>query len=202
MFWYNEELKRLEQEQENLAYKPNMVFYGSSSFNLWEEITELFGEYNPINLAFGGSTLAACSWFYKKNFKGLNPNAVMIYAGDNDLGDNRHPEEVVLFLRTLLDQIRKDYGNIPVTFVSIKPSPSRWYLEGSIRYTNSNIEAITKEDKNFYFIDVYEAMLDASGKPNQNYFIEDGLHLNKEGYKVWFDIISSHEKSFPVLEMS
>ncbi|MDO3693400.1 GDSL-type esterase/lipase family protein [Wenyingzhuangia sp. chi5] len=202
MFWYHEELERLEREKKKLTYKPNMVFYGSSSFNLWNEIPKLFKEFTPINMAFGGSTLAACSWFYKKNFKGLNPRAVMIYAGDNDLGDGRHPEEVVLFFRTLLDQIRKDYGNIPVTFVSIKPSPSRWYLEGSIRYTNSNIKEITKEDKNLYFIDIYEAMLDASGKPNKAYFIEDGLHLNSKGYKVWYDIIKTHKESFPVLEMS
>lgn len=202
MFWYHEELERLEGEKKKLTYKPEMVFYGSSSFNLWNDIPKLFKEFSPINIAFGGSTLAACSWFYKKNFEGLSPKTIMIYAGDNDLGEGRHPEEVVLFFRTLLDQIRKDYGNIPVTFVSIKPSPSRWYLEGSIRYTNSNIKEISKEDKNFYFIDIYEAMLDASGKPNKTYFIEDGLHLNKKGYKVWFDIIKTHKESFPVLEMS
>ncbi|MGY5355811.1 GDSL-type esterase/lipase family protein [Wenyingzhuangia sp. IMCC45467] len=202
MFWYNEELERLEEEKKKLTYKPNMVFYGSSSFNLWEDIPTFFEKFSPVNLAFGGSTLAACSWFYKKNFEGLEPGAIMIYAGDNDLGDGRHPEEVVMFFRTLLSQIRKDYGNIPVSFVSIKPSPSRWYLEGSIRYTNSNIKEITKEDKNFYFIDIYDAMLNASGKPNQDYFIEDGLHLNKKGYKVWYDIISKSKQSFPVLEMS
>lgn len=202
MFWYHEELERIERKKKRLKHKPGLVFYGSSSFNLWNDIPKLFKEFTPFNIAFGGSTLAACSWFYKKNFKGLAPDAVMIYAGDNDLGDGRHPEEVVLFFRTLLFQIRQDYGNIPVTFVSIKPSPSRWYLEGSIRYTNSNIKKITKEDKNFYFVDIYEAMLDASGKPNNNYFIEDGLHLNKKGYKVWYDIIKNNKASFPLIEMS
>lgn len=200
MFWYQEELDRVDKVKKELNYTPNMVFYGSSSFNLWEELTSLFKQYKPVNIAFGGSTLAACSWFYKKNFKGLNPNAVMIYAGDNDLGDGRHPEEVVLFFKTLLTQIREDFGNIPVTFVSIKPSPSRWYLEGSIRYTNSNIKELTKLDDNFYFIDIYDATLGENGKPNPDFFIEDGLHLNKKGYKVWYDIISSNKKSFPTLE--
>ena len=202
MFWYNDELKRLEKVKENLTYTPEMVFYGSSSFNLWNDIPKKFKDYNPINLAFGGSTLAACSWFYKRNFEGINPKSVMIYAGDNDLGDNRHPEEVVLFFKTLLTQIREDYGNIPVTFVSIKPSPSRWYLAGSIRYTNSKIRDLQEFDSNLYYIDIYEAMLDESGEPNKSYFIEDGLHLNKKGYKVWFEIINSHKESFPVLEMS
>ncbi|NIJ46572.1 lysophospholipase L1-like esterase [Wenyingzhuangia heitensis] len=200
MFWYQEELDRLEKEKKELSYTPDLVFYGSSSFTLWDDISVLFKEHNPINIAFGGSTLAACSWFYKQNFKGLNPKAILIYAGDNDLGDGRHPEEIVLFFKTLLTQIREDYGNIPVTFLSIKPSPSRWYLEGSIRYTNSNIQDLSEKDENFHFIDIYKATLDISGKPNQAYFLEDGLHLNKKGYKVWYDIISKHSESFPELQ--
>lgn len=202
MFWYNEEINRLEKEKKALTYVPEMVFYGSSSFNLWDDLTVFFKEYKPINLAFGGSTMAACSWFYKKNFEGLHPKAIMIYAGDNDLGDGRHPEEVVLFFKTLLTQIREDYGNIPVTFVSIKPSPSRWYLAGSIRYTNSKIKELAESEENLYFIDIYEAMLNEKGEPNGDYFIEDGLHLNKKGYQVWFNIISAHSESFATLQNS
>ncbi|WP_010135229.1 GDSL-type esterase/lipase family protein [Ochrovirga pacifica] len=199
MFWYHEELNRLEEEKKELAYIPETIFYGSSSFNLWDDLEALFQEYKPINLAFGGSTLAACSWFYKKNFKGLKPKHVLIYAGDNDLGEGRHPEEVVLFFKTLLTQIREDYGNIPVTFVSIKPSPSRWHLAGSIRYTNSNIKELVKKDENLHYLNIFDATLDESGKPNPLYFMEDRLHLNKIGYKIWYDIISKHLKSLPVL---
>lgn len=200
MFWYQEELDRLEKVKKEVNYKPEMVFYGSSSFRLWSNAVELFKEYQPINLAFGGSTLAACSWFYDKAFEGINPESIIIYAGDNDLGDGRHPEEVVLFFKTLLSQIRKDHGDIPVTFVSIKPSPNRWHLEGSIRYTNSNIKKMMKYDRDLYFIDIYKALLDEHGKPNASYFLEDGLHLNEKGYKVWYDIISSHKPSFPNVE--
>ncbi len=196
MFWYQEELDRLKQEKKECTYVPKTVFYGSSSFRLWGDVKELFKQHQPINLGFGGSTLAACSWFYKKNFKGLHPESVVFYAGDNDLGDGRHPEEVVLFFKTLVSQIREDHGSIPITFVSIKPSPSRWYLEGSIKYTNSNIQELTKEDDNLYFVNVFDAMLDSSGRPNSSLFIEDGLHLNAAGYKIWYDIISAHTPSF------
>lgn len=196
MFWYHEELNRLKEEKAKLAYIPQTVFYGSSSFRLWDEIPVLFEQYKPINLAFGGSTLAACSWFYDKNFEGLNPNSVLIYAGDNDLGDGRHPEEVVLFFKTLIAQIRKDHGSIPITFVSIKPSPNRWYLEGSIKYTNSNVKKLTLKDENLHYVNIFDALLGQDGKPNHALYLEDGLHLNKEGYKIWFDIISKHTDSF------
>lgn len=203
MFWYHDEIHRLEEVKKEMPYVPETIFYGSSSFRLWDDLIELFKEYKPINLAFGGSTLAACSWFYKKVFKGLNPTSVVIYAGDNDLGDGRHPEEVVLFFKTLLTQIREDYGNIPVTFVSIKPSPSRWNLSGSIHYTNGNIKKLVNENKNLYYLDVYNPSLDASGLPNESYYAEDKLHLNKLGYKVWYDVLSKHLKAItPNLQQS
>lgn len=192
MFWYHEELERLEEEKNKISQSPEMVFYGSSSFRLWADIPTLFKDYNPINLAFGGSTLAACSWFYKRVFKGLSPNHIMFYAGDNDLGDGRHPEEVVLFFKTLLSQIREDYGNIPVTFVSIKPSPSRWHLEGSIVYANANIKKMTETDADLHFVNIYDAILDETGKPNSSYYTEDRLHLNEKGYAVWYKIIAEH----------
>lgn len=195
MFWYHEELDRLEIEKKEIAYVPEMVFYGSSSFRLWQNIGDLFKTYKPINLGFGGSTLSACSWFFKKNFEGLNPKSVLIYAGDNDLGDGRHPEEVVLFFKTLIAQIREAYGTIPVTFISIKPSPSRWHLSKSIHYANLNIQKLTEKDENLYYVDIYNSTLDVDGEPNKDYFSGDRLHLNEKGYQIWYDKIAAHLKS-------
>ena len=186
MFWYHEDLERLEREILSLEEDPKMVFYGSSSFTLWNDLTEIFKEYKPINLGFGGSTLGACTWFFDRVFENIKkPEAIVVYAGDNDLGDNRHPEEVVLFFENLLAKIREKYGNIPCTYISIKPSISRWYLSDSIRYTNSNIKELCLKDENFHFVNIYEDMLDANGYPDGKYFVEDGLHLSKKGYRLW-----------------
>jgi len=57
-----------------------------------------FEEYMPINLGFGGSTLAACAWFFDPIVAPvIHPQTLILYAGDNDLGDGRHPEEVLFF---------------------------------------------------------------------------------------------------------
>ena len=196
MFWYHDELDRVEEIVENTTYNPKLVFYGSSSFNYWEEISEEFKEFKPLNLAFGGSTLAACSWFFDRVFTKVTPEAVIVYAGDNDLGDGRHPEEVVLFFQTLLYKIRNAYGNIPVAYVSIKPSLARWELRGSIRYTNSNIRDLGKTDANFHFIDIYDAMLNKEGTPEPSFFAEDGLHLSEKGYDLWLKIIKEQSSFF------
>jgi hypothetical protein len=100
VFWYHEDLERLESEIAKLESDPKMIFYRSSSFTLWGELTSVFEEYKPINLGFGGSTLAACTWFFERVFEHVKkPEAIVIYAGDNDLGDKCHPEGVDCFLR-------------------------------------------------------------------------------------------------------
>lgn len=198
MFWYHEDLERLEREILSLEEDPKMVFYGSSSFTLWNDLTEIFKEYKPINLGFGGSTLGACTWFFDRVFENIKkPEAIVVYAGDNDLGDNRHPEEVVLFFENLLAKIREKYGNIPCTYISIKPSISRWYLSDSIRYTNSNIKELCLKDENFHFVNIYEDMLDANGYPDGKYFVEDGLHLSKKGYRLWAQKMKEKKEIFP-----
>jgi len=202
VFWYHNDLERLEKEIIALEYNPKMVFYGSSTFTLWRELESSFKEYDPINLGFGGSTLAACTWFFDRVFKNIKDvEAIVIYAGDNDLGEGRHPEEVVLYLENLLAKIRAKYGNISVTYISIKPSVSRWHLAGSIRFTNSSIEKLIANDKYCHYVNIYDLMLDKKGTPKAEYFTEDGLHLTKLGYKLWLNVLKKYSGIFPQKEL-
>ncbi|WP_397446044.1 GDSL-type esterase/lipase family protein [Polaribacter sp. R77954] len=198
MFWYHPDLERLENENENLEYQPKMIFYGSSTFTLWEDLTSVFRAYNPVNLGFGGSTLAACTWFFDRIFKNIeNPESIVIYAGDNDLGDARHPEEVILFLENLLVKIREKYSTVKCTCIAIKPSIARKHLLQSIHYTNTCIEKLMRKDDRFYYVDIFDKLLDANGNPDQKYFQEDGLHFNAEGYEVLKNALEANKEIFP-----
>ena len=198
MYWYHEDLHRLEKKIASLTKNPEMIFYGSSTFTLWTELTTVFKEHHPVNLGFGGSTLASCTWFFDRVFEKIkSTEAIVIYAGENDLGEGRHPEEVIMFLENLLRKIRKKYGNIPCTYISIKPSINRWHLQGSIRYTNSNIEKMTATDPNFHYVNIHDSMLNQEGNPKPEYYIGDGLHLSKSGYQLWTTILNEHNEVFP-----
>lgn len=191
MFWYEDEVKRVERIKEELSYTPEVIFYGSSTFNLWADLEDSFKEYKPVNLAFGGSTIAACSWFFERIVAGYEaPKAVVIYAGDNDLGNNRHPEEIYICLFQLVSQIRKRFGAIPVVYVSIKPSPVRWGIDEQIRYTNMIIERrIAELNEDIHFVSIHDLILDTTKKPDQKLFVEDGLHLNEKGHTILKDTI-------------
>jgi lysophospholipase L1-like esterase len=193
MLWYENEVQRLEQEKGQLTYDPKLLFYGSSSIRLWDSLYEDFSPYQPVNLGFGGSTLAACVWFFDRLVAPYHPGSLIVYAGDNDLGDGRHPEEVFIFFRQLVACTRERFGDIPLAFISIKPSITRWNILDSIRYANKIIEAeINKQGGNLHFINVYNQMTDNAGYPKREFLDPDGLHMSQKGYALWKEIIGQY----------
>src|SRR3954454_22317856 len=123
MEWYEHDVKEAIAERSKCTYEPKTIFYGSSSIRLWTSLYDDFSDYKPVNLGFGGSTLAACVWFFDRIVSPVSdPEIFILYAGDNDLGDGRHPEEVLIFFKEFLIKLRQRYPNIPLFYVSIKPS--------------------------------------------------------------------------------
>ena len=190
MFWYEEDVKLLELLKANVIEQPQLVFYGSSSIRMWNNLGNDFGEFHPINLGFGGSTMAACVWFFDRIMVNLQPKGMIIYAGDNDLGDGRHPEEVFIFFKQLMASIRKNYGNIPVGYISIKPSILRFNIIEQIKFTNKIIaEEIERMNDATFFVNIYDQMLDENQYPQHDLFEAEGLHINDKGYALWKRII-------------
>ncbi|MDX2191398.1 MAG: GDSL-type esterase/lipase family protein [Bacteroidota bacterium] len=193
MYWYNQDIEWLHQQDVVRNKRKNIVFYGSSTFTLWKNMKDDFSKFNAINMGFGGATLAACAWFYSKIIPRLHPDAIFVYAGDNDLGDGRTPEEVVLFYYQLVAEIQKHHDKIPVCFISIKLSPSREHLRGSIEYANKCIREYIESEPpkhNLYYIDVFDKMLDMTNKIRNELFELDGLHLSRLGYELWIEEIN------------
>jgi lysophospholipase L1-like esterase len=190
MFWFEDEVKRLEKEGAKRHYQGSMIFYGSSTIRLWQSLCDDLKKFAPVNLGFGGSTLAACTWFFDRIVAPYQVKSLVFYAGDNDLGDGRHPEEIFIFFQQLASRIAERYGDIPCYFISIKPSLLRWGINNPLKFTNEIIEKeIVDHHKNWHFINIYNHMLDKNGNPNKSYFEADGLHLNEKGYKLWKSII-------------
>ena len=193
MYWYEEEVQRVEKESANLNYKPAMVFYGSSSIRMWDSLSEDFHLYKPVNLGFGGSTLEACVHFFHRILKPYHPQQLVIYAGDNDLGDGKKPDEVFTYFKKLCKLIVNEYVNTKVFYISIKPSIARWEINDQIKHTNALIEqAIHTRYRQINFINIYNSMINEQGMPIPELYIEDGLHLSLKGYNVWKQVLLAH----------
>jgi lysophospholipase L1-like esterase len=192
MQWYEAEVRELERV---LAARVNgnhpPVFYGSSSIRLWTTLAEDFDP-RVLNLGFGGSTLEACRYFFARLVPPVHPRSLLLYAGDNDLGDGRDPDTVFADFCALADQVSVTLGAIPFGFVSVKLSPARYTIVDRIRTFNQLVQNEIASRPSTYYVDVFSPMLDESGKPRGELFLPDGLHLSRQGYRLWGRILTRY----------
>lgn len=186
MYWYEQEVRELEA---SLARRPAppcpAVFYGSSSIRLWTALAEDLVDPRAVNLGFGGATLEACVYFFERLVLPLRPCSLVVYAGDNDLGDGRSAEDVLRSFRALIAKVTGKLPGIPFGFISIKLSPARFDLQEKIEAANRSIEEEISRHEGCWFVDICHAMLGSGGEPRRELFSPDGLHLSREGEKLW-----------------
>jgi hypothetical protein len=82
-----------------------VVFYGSSSIRFWNSLPDDFPGLDVTNAGFGGSTMAACAHYAERLVVPLRPRSLLVYAGDNDLGDGRSPADVLSSFRALVAKL-------------------------------------------------------------------------------------------------
>ena len=171
----------------------SILFVGSSSFNYWKDISNYFPGYAIINRGFGGSSLTDIIHFNQETILKYKPKQIYIYCGENDIAasDTITPQIVFERFKTLYTIIRNHLGNnIPVMYVSIKPSVARWSMEDKFVTANSLIRNFINKQKQTQFLDVHSAMLDTNGEVYKDIFIADKLHMNAKGYAIWQKIIA------------
>ena len=81
--------------------------------------------------------------------------------------------------------IREKFTDLPLIYISMKPSPSRRHLFSKMREGNRLISDFLATQKNTVFIDVHTKMLNETGEPFPEIFLKDSLHMNAQGYAIW-----------------
>lgn len=185
------EVEELGAEIRNSTTKGQTVFYGSSSIRLWETLSVDFPELDCLNIAFGGSQIKDCIDYFNELLGKTSPSRVVFYAGDNDLGDGCTVDEVFDRFVNFYGLVDSHFPQVPFTFVSIKPSPSRSHVLSEIQDVNRLIRSFLSGKDNSYYVDVHNPML-SKGEANSDLFIEDMLHMNNSGYAIWKKELREH----------
>ena len=185
-FW-DDIQKFKKQDSVNFPGTGKILFVGSSSFTLWKDVQNDFPSYPIINRGFGGSSLVDVIRYKEDVIFKYQPKQIVIYCGENDLAasDTVSAETVVSRFKELFSAIRDRYRNVPVVYISMKPSPSRERLMPKMLVANLAIKNFLKKKRKTGFIDVYHKMLLADGKPMPDIFRDDKLHMNAKGYAIW-----------------
>lgn len=188
---FQEEVDRRSKEIDDAGWKKgSVVFTGSSSVRMWKNLQEQFPDVAIINSAFGGSTADQLLMHLDKTILRFEPSKVFIYEGDNDLNSGQEISEIMKNLDALVTKIQAKHPNTIVNLIAAKPSPSRWDKKVSYVALNDLIRQYATTHDKVNIVNVWDIMLDETGKPRADIFIEDNLHMNEKGYKLWKEIFT------------
>ncbi len=188
---------RLKEQVDELADKEYnfnndkklVVFAGSSSIRMWEDVQSYFPDYNVINNGFGGSQFSNLLYFYDEVILKSKPEILFIYEGDNDINDKKKPRKILKEAKQLTVKIKNDLPETQIIYISPKPSIARVQLKNDYIKFNKKLKKYCNKQDNIGFADVWYPMLDSHGNVYKEVFLEDGLHMNKKGYDIWAKVI-------------
>ena len=185
-FW--EDIQNFKK-QDSIHFPPKnaILFVGSSSFTKWTDVQNYFPGYKIINRGFGGSSLPDVIRYADDIIFPYHPKQIVIYCGENDLAASDTATSQIVFNRfkELFVLIRKKLPQVPIVFISLKPSPSRIMLMPKMVAANEMIKKSLSKKSDTGFVDVYHKMLKTDGTPIDDIFLEDKLHMNAKGYGIW-----------------
>jgi len=189
------EMEIMAFEQRDLTNPPPdeaVLFVGSSSIKLWDSIRRDLPRYRVFRRGFGGAQMKDVLAYAHRVILPYEAEMVVVHAGGNDVAAGVDPAEVLRDFKELAEIIHKARPKMRIGFLSLKPSPARWSVRDKLREVNDLIKRHSETDERFIYIDIYEKMLCPRGGARPEIFVEDGLHLNAEGYRIWADAVRPH----------
>jgi len=183
---YEAEIKILiEKKNKHFQRKNLIVFYGSSTFRLWDKIENDFSPFNILNFGFGGAYIEDCLKYFDSLFFDLNPVGVVLYVGGNDFSLNYTPEKIFNLIKKLTLKFQKKLPQCKLFIVSIKPSYHRFEKMKQIMTLNQLIQKHFHKSDRVFYVNIFDLFFDHKKEIIRNYYLIDNLHLSKEGYAVW-----------------
>lgn len=198
--WEKDIVKLEERNLTEPKVATPILFCGSSSIRRWETLSDDMLPWPSIGRGFGGAKLPDLIHYAPRivgPHLGVTNSercrAVAIFVGNDIAGKNSDatPAEVADRFERLHLWIRQQDPTIPVFWIEVTPTESRWDLWPKIADATKRISQIIDTDKNTHFIATAGAFLGNDGRPRPELFVEDRLHLSAAGYQLWSAVIKS-----------
>ncbi len=176
------------EDREAFPAPGGVLCLGSSSMRIWDKtIREDLAPLRLIVRGFGGSTMHDAIHYLDRIVLPYRPRAILLYEGENDIGGKAGatPEVVREKFKTFAAAVHEELPECRIYAISIKPSPKRWELWPKMKRANQLLREACGADARLTFIDVATAMLGEDGRPIEELYQEDALHLTAAGYAIW-----------------
>lgn len=166
-----------------------VVFMGDSGTQGWaEKDPDFFTDNHFIGRGINGQTTPQMLLRFRQDAIDLDPKAIVILGGANDIAGNTGPSNHKMIMDNLMSMVELARANgIKVVLCSVLPSNHFYWIPelkpaDAIIELNRQIKAYAEANQ-IPFVDYYSALVDEQKGLNPAYAI-DTAHPSLEGYKL------------------
>ena len=194
---WNETLEpKIQEYEKEELHKGEIVFYGPSYFTRWaayrgetpmrEVLLGKSGKQCVVNRGFGSSCAEHQLYYYPRMVRPLEPKVLVYESYGNSLAFGYTEEETFELAQRVVSYALADFPGIHVYLCgphySLKNRDPE-SIEGMKKYAGY-LKKFAEETPGCYYIDImsYESL------QRDDIFVEDGIHYNSLGYKLYAEV--------------
>jgi lysophospholipase L1-like esterase len=174
------------------------IFVGSSTWRLWgDQLEKDFAEFRAVNRGFGGSTVPEVLQVMHRIITLHKPARVVFFCGGNDIAGGASAEITFENFKTFLIRLWDVTPNTEVFFVSVTGAPVRERFFDETRKYNMLVKDLAETMTRLHYVDTFAMLVGEDGKAQEKYFLQDRLHLNRDGQERWIPVITEALRNKP-----
>jgi lysophospholipase L1-like esterase len=172
--------KQVKQDQNAV------VFLGDSITQGWgNTMAGLFGSMKVANRGISGDTTRGMLIRLEEDVLSLNPRAVVLLMGTNDLEEKAEPETIAGNLKLIVAAMKKHNPHMPIILCKVFPSSeTKSRPAEKIQQINELFAEAVQGDPQIVVLETWVLFADENGRAKKAEF-PDLLHPNKAGYAKW-----------------
>lgn len=163
-----------------------VVFLGDSITQGWgDKMGGSFEGMKVANRGISGDTTRGMLIRLKEDVLALNPTAVVMLMGTNDLEEGAPPEVIAGNLKLIVDALKAHNPKMPIVLCKVFPSSaSKKRSAEQIKKINELYALAVVNDPQITVMETWVLFADEKGDAKKAEF-DDLLHPNKAGYAKW-----------------
>ncbi len=196
---FEKEILDFEYLDKTEKYSQNaLLFTGSSYIKRWSSIKQDLSPHEIIHRGFGGSNISEMAYYIDRIMGKNQFQALVFYSGSNDItvsNQDKSPEQVLETFKYIVKKVRQQHPDTPIYYIAISPNERRWAVWDKIIEANNLFKTYCEQTPNLHFIETDSKLLGKDGKYQSNLYVNDKLHFNEQGYKIWAKIMNQALKN-------
>jgi len=177
--------RRVEFKNNSTRDHGAVVFLGDSITQGWGSLSKDFPNLKVANRGISGDTSRGVRYRLREDVLDLNPRAVSLLIGTNDLALGGQPEQVLENVKAIIAELQKQNSAVPIVINRVMPrGPQPGLFPDKIQKLNAMFDDLVKRDSRLTLCDSWSIFDDGKGSCKKEEF-PDMLHPNPAGYAKW-----------------